>query len=235
MADDTRVTHSRLGLACAIALLCVISCAVPSAADAAEIIVRRDAGLSTSERAALRAGAGVDFERKMLLPDTEVVSVPDDEQAAALAKLDADPDVRFAVPDDRVKVAAPPPPTDDEYFPRQWGLWNDGPTSTYPTAIEDADIDAPEAWDVMEGQGITVGVVDQQVYAGHPDLAGNVEPGNDFIPSGKGCAGATPSGFADHGTLVAGVIAAQRNMVGVAGVAPLAHVRALRAIDNCGF
>src|ERR1700742_997964 len=94
MADDTRVTHSRVGLACAVALLCVIGCSMPAAAGAAELIVRRDAGQSPAERADIRADAGVKVKRAMSLPDTEVVTVPDARSAEALDTLKADPGVR---------------------------------------------------------------------------------------------------------------------------------------------
>jgi hypothetical protein len=118
-------------------------------------------------------------------------------------------------------------------FKWQWSLNNEGSFPLYPTAIADSDIDATDAWEVMEGQGVTVAVVDQLVYAAHPDLAGNVEPGPDFTHA-DGCSAGDPTGPDDHGTMVAGLIAANRDDAGITGVAPLAHVKPLRAIDNCG-
>ncbi|MDA0166175.1 S8 family serine peptidase [Solirubrobacter ginsenosidimutans] len=85
----------------------------------------------------------------------------------------------------------------------------------------------------MEGQGVTVGVVDQLVYAAHPDLAGHVEPGQDFTEADS-CTAGDPAGADDHGTMIAGIVAAGRDNGGIIGVAPLAHVMPLRAIDNCG-
>ena len=68
----------------------------PPAASATDLIVRRDPGLSAAERADVRADAGVDFEHRLRLPDTEVVSVLAADAAEALSALRADPDARCA-------------------------------------------------------------------------------------------------------------------------------------------
>jgi hypothetical protein len=212
---------------CAVAILCAIGWALPAAAGAAELIVRSDPGSSAAERADARAEAGVRHDRSVALADTEVVSVPDGGQAQALARLNADPGVRYAIPNVRLHVAA-----SDDKLRLQWALQNDAQTLLDQNPVADADIDAVEAWDVMEGQGVTVGVADQSVYANHPDLFGNVEGQANFVTDE--CAAGEPSGFADHGTQVAGILAARRDNGGIAGVAPLAHVKPLRVADNCG-
>ena len=52
---------------------------------------------------------------------------------------------------------------------------------------------APEAWDLSQGEGITVAVVDTGIDTEHPDLAGNiwVNPGEDLNHDGV----ADPSDF----------------------------------------
>src|SRR4051794_31843978 len=105
MADDTRVTHSRSGIACTLVLLWVLGCTLPAQALAGDIVVRRDAGLSAAERTAVRADAGVKLERILTVDNTEVVTVPDGGEKRALAALDANPDVRYAVPDVRLHAA----------------------------------------------------------------------------------------------------------------------------------
>ena len=69
MADDTRVTHSRPGYACALALLCVLGLSLPAEALASDIVVRRDPGLTAAERADVRADAGVKLERMLPLAE----------------------------------------------------------------------------------------------------------------------------------------------------------------------
>jgi subtilisin family serine protease len=70
-----------------------------------------------------------------------------------------------------------------------------------------------EAWDITTGSPeVVIAIVDSGVDATHPDLAGAVLPGYDFVankPAG------TPSD--GHGTGVAGAAAARANN-GIGGV-----------------
>lgn len=76
---------------------------------------------------------------------------------------------------------------------------------------------------IATGRRVMVAVIDSQVDATHPDLAGQVATSANFAPQ--------PTKRAErHGTGVAGVIAAKAdNGIGVAGVAPGARLLALRA------
>src|SRR4051812_2865241 len=122
MADDTRVTRSRSGLACAFVLFWALCCALPGTANAGEIIVRRDPGLSAGQRADVRADAGVQLERILALADSELVPVPDAQQRRAPATLNADPDVQYAAPNVSLHVPAAQSPPKDAWFPMQWDL-----------------------------------------------------------------------------------------------------------------
>ena len=230
MADDTRVTHSRVGLACAVALLCVIGCSAPAAARADGIIVQRDPGLSAHERAEIRADAGVTLDELLPLANAEVVNAPAGRTEAALAALKADPGVRLAVEDVRVQAAAAPA---DPLFRDQWAL----DSGSAP------DINASQAWESASGQGggVTVAVVDELVSVDHPDLKGNIDqryrddPGLYDFTEADGCTKPPPTDNRDHGTHAAGTIAAQQdNNVGITGIAPYAKILPLRALDNCG-
>jgi hypothetical protein len=76
---------------------------------------------------------------------------------------------------------------------------------------------------VVTGRHVSVAVIDSQVDAAHPDLAGQVAVSADFAP-------APAHGGERHGTGVAGLIAAKAdNGVGIAGVAPESRLLALRA------
>jgi len=76
---------------------------------------------------------------------------------------------------------------------------------------------------VATGRGVSIAVVDSQIDADHPDLAGQIVTEANFVTDKRMIA-------ERHGTGVAGVIAAHaNNAVGIAGVAPDARVMGLRA------
>src|SRR4051812_18999224 len=181
MADDTRVTHSRLGLACAVVLLCALGWVLPAVSQASDIIVSRESGLSASERADVRVQAGGRHERNLPVADAEVVSVPAAHAGEALAALSADPHVRSAVPDIAVHATGTAP---------------QGDTMSYALTA----VDALGAWETsFQGQTVTVGVADMQVDADHPDLKHNVEAGPDFVPPKDACkTPAPPRGRGDY-------------------------------------
>jgi len=80
-----------------------------------------------------------------------------------------------------LKVAAVTP--DDLYFSEQWCLNNTGQTG----GTDNADIDAPERWDIHTGSSeIIVAVIDTGVDYEHEDLAANmwINPGEDQEPFG---------------------------------------------------
>jgi len=76
---------------------------------------------------------------------------------------------------------------------------------------------------VATGRGVTVAVIDSRIEVGHPDLAGQFSANRDFVSSQAGPA-------ESHGTGVAGIIGAKSgNGLGISGIAPRAHLMALRA------
>lgn len=90
---------------------------------------------------------------------------------------------------------------------------------------------ATRAWrladlhELATGRNVRVAVIDSLVDSNHPDLQGQVLVSENFMLS-------APAGPEDHGTGVAGVIAARAdNGQGIVGVAPHARLMALRA---CG-
>jgi subtilisin family serine protease len=90
-------------------------------------------------------------------------------------------------------------------------------------------VGAPDAWDVTQGAGVTVAVVDTGLDVSHPDLDGRVLPEIDLLPD------VTPLPEQNaHGTRVASLIAGALNGVGMAGVAPQASILPVAALDPSG-
>jgi len=93
------------------------------------------------------------------------------------------------------------------------------------------------AWRNTRGDGaIVVAVVDSGVglsSAPHPDLAGQLLPGYDFVDGDSDASDAVDGGF--HGTHVAGTIGAvANNALGVAGVAPGVRILPVRVLNAEG-
>lgn len=241
--------------AAVLAVLTVLLAAVPasaSASDRVDLLVRRDAGLTAAERSAVRSDAGVRFERRLRIDDAEVVSVPAADADDALATLEADPDVRWAVEDRVLRAQA-----GDPYFPLQWSIVNTGQAVNGTAGTVDADLDVDQAWGLgVTGAGVTVAVLDTGVEAAHPELAGRLaaNPGesgagretngvdddhNGFVDDWRGWdfveGDRVPQDEEGHGTHVTGTIAAAaQNGIGVAGVAPDARVLPVRVLDAAG-
>lgn len=90
----------------------------------------------------------------------------------------------------------------DSYFGLQWYLARDHVTWGNGSNV----------WDTYgyTGAGVKVGVLDNGVQVDHPDLDANYDPTLSFGADGRAM---------DHGTAVSGVIAAERNGIGVVGIA----------------
>ena len=171
------------------------------------------------------------------------------------ARLATQPDVEWAVVDQRRTITALP---NDPYFGPdqtsitptvgQWYLRT--PDSTIISAIN-----APAAWDVTHGAAsITVAVLDTGVRFDHPDLAGKLWPGYDFVRAtssndgdGRDADASDPGDWSTaadtcgasnsswHGTQVAGLIgAATDNNLGMASIGRNVMVLPVRVLGKCG-
>jgi serine protease len=154
------------------------------------------------------------------------------ETLMTIKSLRKDPDVLYAEPNYQVRALATP---NDEAYPLQWH---------YPL------IGLPDAWETTSGDpNVIVAVVDTGVLANHPDLAGQLVAGYDFVrdPASAGdgdgidpnpedpadSAGNASQSF--HGTHVSGTVAARgNNRLGVAGSAYSSRVMPVRALGTGG-
>ena len=113
----------------------------------------------------------------------------------------------------------------DPLFPLQWHLQNTGQNGATPGI----DLNVVQVWQDYTGAGVVAGVIDDGVEFEHPDLAANADPslGYDYFHPDLG--GRPVTSEDNHGTNVAGVIAAVgNNGLGVSGVAPGATLGAVR-------
>lgn len=120
------------------------------------------------------------------------------------------PGVEAFEPERRIKLDAS---FNDPKFSNQWHYTNDGAIGS--EFLAGADINVAPVWDnyCVGSRTVTVAVVDSGVDYEHEDLASNYIGGKNFGTGGK----VTPD---DHGTHVAGTIAAvNNNGIGVAGIA----------------
>ena len=141
-----------------------------------------------------------------------VVTVPDVMAAEALPQS---PLVVQTEPDFYVTAQQTAP--NDPYYSQQWAL----PVMQVPAAWPLLPTNAPT---------VAVAVIDSGICADHPDLAGRILPGYDFVQNDT-----TPQDEYHHGCEVSGVIAANiNNNLGVAGVAANARIMPLRVLDANG-
>lgn len=112
---------------------------------------------------------------------------------------------------------------DNPQFDGQWYLSN-----THYTDY--ADINILKAWLFTTGDSsIVMGVIDDGINLGHPDLQNNVLHGKDFTPSGCPTGQSIPSRGEVHGTKCTGIMAAENNSIGMVGVAYTSKVMPLKA------
>ena len=163
---------------------------------------------------------------KSTIPEIGVVVVSSN--ASTSAAISSSKEVRSVVPDFNVQWIEPEDfsplasplsiGSDEPYFGLLWGM--------------DA-IDAPEAWNIGQtGAGVRVAVLDSGMDGTHPDLVSNVNTAlsTSFIEGEDWQV--RPGFYFNHGTHVAGTIAAADNEIGVIGVAPNAEIVAVKVLSE---
>ena len=175
------------------------------------ILVQARAGLSDKALAKILGENGGGRGRRMGRSDLHIIDLQEGAEQAMVARLSRNPHVKFAEVDRLVRhdlVA------NDPYLGSQWHL---------------ATIKAGAAWDLSQGSGITIAILDSGVLPTHPDLV--QVAGWNFFDNNANTADAN-----GHGTAVAGAAAAMANNgAGVAGVAGAARIMPLRVSDAAGY
>ncbi len=160
-----------------------------------------------------------------------LIKVPAGKERQLVEALSRNPAVEYAETDDIFTAV-----TDDEYFPRQYALQNDGQSFTNTAGdiftgpgVVDADVDAVEAWSVTAGGGVRVAILDSGVTTDNPDISPKVVARANFSNA------STSQDNYGHGTHVAGIVAATaNNTTGVAGVCPQCSILDAKVLNDYG-
>jgi subtilisin family serine protease len=176
------------------------------------VIVQTRAGLSDAELDKIVKIHG-GKARRIGKSDLHIVDLPGNaSETAVQAQLAHNPHLKFAELDGLVR---PSFASNDPYLGSEWHLNTMG---------------AASAWDLGQGAGVTIAILDTGVDITHPDLAGHLVPGWNFYANT-----ADVTDVYNHGTAVAGVAAAATNNgVGVAGLAGRAMIMPIRISDDAG-
>jgi serine protease len=185
-----------------------------------QLVVKFKAGVSRPDSAAAVEREGAVLLRDLLLPRYSLVSVPSGREQEFRARLEGDPAVEMAEPNGIDRATFTP---NDLYYSLQWHM---------------PQVQSEQAWDVANGSGVVVAVVDtgvayenHGVYAQAPDLAGtSFTAGHDFVNGDS-----HPNDDNGHGTHVAGTVAqTTNNSLGVAGLAFGATIMPVKVLDSQG-
>lgn len=188
----------------------------------------------------IRNRCGIKSLRR-LLPGSDIVLCEEESAAKVLAQLVSvvrDPDVisteplfakkryKRLIPTDPFYNSDGNPRPDEAY---QWYLNNEGING----AVADVDINIEPALDRATGDGVTVGIVDDGLAIDHVDLATNATGPHLNLLDGDPTDPATFDDTLNHGTNVAGLIAAEfQNGEGISGAAPEATLSGIRVLSD---
>jgi len=168
---------------------------------------------AANPKAVAKALASFGAKQESEIPgiNVHVIQVPEQALEKIRANLLRTGLFTFAEPDFTGQSVATP---NDPNYPYQWHL---------PT------IQAPAAWDLTTGSGVTIAIVDSGVDPNHPDLAPNLVGGKSYIGGGT-------SDVLGHGTAVAGAAAAVgNNLTGVTGVSWGNRIMPLVVLDSTDY
>jgi len=123
--------------------------------------------------------------------------------------------------------------TNDTWYTDQWFLNEVDQYGSFMNTA-DADIDAPEAWNLTTGSpSVIIAIIDEGVDRVHEDLGAKMVPGFDATGLGSG---GSPSGDDAHGTAAAGIAAGvSNNSKGIAGVCRACGIMPVRIAYDDGF
>jgi hypothetical protein len=179
------------------------------------LLVRFDGSASSKAVERAVAAAGGTLEEASDPSGFVKVSTGSKPAAEVLAALAASPVVDVVEPN-RIRYAGAVP-SDPRYAPSQ---------ASYLQSIR-----LPEAWDRVTGNdAMVLAIIDSGVQLSHPDFAGRLVAGFDFVNRDP-----VPEDDFGHGTMVAGIAgAATNNGIGVAGAVWQGRIMPIKVLDSRG-
>jgi len=216
--------------------------------------------VAASAKTAARPAASATLLRRMAAPGWAVVktsrALNQAEATQFVQEMKANPAVERVEIDRMYRSMADASPNFTPNDPQTFAQWN------FYNAK--AGVNATQAWDISQGEGVVVAVIDTGITQGNPDLQNNVIPGYDMITDKRISRRATDervaggwdigdwieqdycTGWATggshaakdsswHGSHVAGTVAQETNNgLNMAGLAFKAKVQPVRVLGSCG-
>lgn len=178
--------------------------------DTVRLMVKVDPAQRDPEQISILSQAAPDIQLEKV--GWEIIEIAVDDAEAVMAELQETLGVVEVTPDYPLELAWNP--NDPSYGNgNQWSL---------------DKIGAEIAWEFSSGQAITVAVIDSGIDHDHPDLAGRIVPGYNFVDKNTDTADEC-----GHGTHVAGIVAAEtNNAIGVAGIAHQAVIMPVKVMGE---
>lgn len=182
-----------------------------------QVLIKFKDGVLQAEKVNVLRTYQARIVNKLEVLDVFVLQIPQGAEEKVAAALSHNPNIEFVEPDYMAQTLMT---VNDPYFSSQWGLEN----------TNDADIDAPIAWDITKGSsGTIVAILDSGVSKNHPDVSSQVIDRTNFSNS------SSDDDVYGHGTHVGGIVAAlTNNGIGIAGVCPDCKLMSVKVLNDNG-
>lgn len=177
------------------------------------VLVKFKAGTSTSAASAVHKKVGSKVKKQIERINVQVVSLPKGLTVGqTINKLKAYKEVEYVEENFYAEALFTP---NDPLYSGQWAL---------------KAISAPTAWDDAKGEFGPIAVIDTGVLSTHPDLAGEVSAGYNFVAN-------TTNTTDDngHGTHVSGIVSGVTdNSVGISSIGYKSTILPVKVLDSSG-